>query len=436
MKISHRDFISRPYKKCPNPQCLTEEAFGVDISVGSTQMYTRECIKCGYHENYALPNIRKKILYLDQFVISNLVKLLDKSHPSHTRIKADSFWENLFVKLEGALKSWVIACPSSRCHRDESLIGNVDFRLMKRLYEYFSNGEAVCSGSMIQRNQIVLHFEGWLDNKKTKFEFKLEDIADESLMRSMYFGDKAHLQKKNTLTKTQLEVIWARWKSEPHVGFVERIKEEALGNGVGLGVKQFVEEWSLARVKMTLGKEHNLYSESFCPPMFKEIFAMLINIARKKGISETQIPETIVRYFNDVDSLLEIPIIRITSVMFAGLAHRAVHGKKRPPKSVVDVEFISSYLPYCDALFVDKESALLLKEFPENAPSYSRLQEFPAKVFSLNNKDEFLDYLDRLIDEIPSDQVDILKDMAGENYVEPYWNIIEDEKRKLGISML
>lgn len=29
MKISRRDFISGPYKKCPNSECLAEDAFGV-----------------------------------------------------------------------------------------------------------------------------------------------------------------------------------------------------------------------------------------------------------------------------------------------------------------------------------------------------------------------------------------------------------------------
>ena len=89
-------------------------------------------------------------------------------------------------------------------------------------------------------------------------------------------------------------------------------------------------------------------------------------------------------------------------------------------------------LPYCDALFVDKESASLLKEFPKNTPSFLRLKEFPAKVFSINNKDEFLDYLDQIIAEIPADQISILKDINGENYIEPYWSIIKHEKRKLG----
>src|SRR3989344_1476945 len=84
MKISRRDFISGPYKNCPNQECLAENSFGVFMPISESRSYSRECIKCWHKEHFDLPRIKKKIVYLDQFVISNLVKLLDKSHPSRS----------------------------------------------------------------------------------------------------------------------------------------------------------------------------------------------------------------------------------------------------------------------------------------------------------------------------------------------------------------
>jgi len=444
-KISQRDFISGPYKKCPNPQCALENSFGVFFLIGGESGYTRKCIKCGYQQGFDLPEIKKKILYLDQFVISNLVKLLDKSHPSHERIKADPFWESLFTKLEVASKSQAIVCPDSFHHRDESLIGNMDFKLMKRLYEHFSNGKTFYPGIIIERNQITQHFEGWLANEKVEFDFKPENITFEQnlhnwsvgLMISVggnpYPGQVEGLQKNNIVTREQLKIVWDRWRSETNVRFIERVKEETLGLWKGMWdvAKKFAERKAFAMRKLAAKEDYKLELDDFLPPMSNDIIVELVRIARRKNIPETQIPSTIARYFNDVNSLLEIPQIRISSVMLAGWAYRAAIGKKDPPKSVVDIQFISSYLPYCDALFVDNESALILKEFPKNTPSHLRLKEFPAKVFSLNNKEEFLDYLDQLVAEIPSTQIDILKDIEGENYAEPYWDIIEHEKDKI-----
>jgi|SRR3989338_2069729 len=444
MKISRRDFISGPYKKCPNTECLTEDAFGVFTPMGGSRGYSRECIKCGHEEGFSFPNIKKKIIYLDQFVISNLIKLLDKSHPSHAKIKADPFWTNLFIKLELASKSQAIVCPDSFYHKDESLVGNIDFKLMKRVYEHFSSGKTLYPSLIIEKNQIVHHFEGWLENKKVEFEFNPKYIAFEqdlhtwsvglriSVGGNPYPGQIKNLQTTNAITKEQLRETWTRWQSETSFGFVERVKEETSGlwKGMTSAAKKFTERRNLAMKKMTMGEDYDMELDDFMPPMSDDIFEELMRIARKKNIPQEKMPEIIVKYFNDIDALLEIPYIRISSVMFAGWARRAALGKKDPPKSTADVQFIASYLPYCDALFVDKESASMLKEFPQNTPAYLRLKEFPAKVFSLNNRDEFLAYLDQLVSGISSEQIAILKDMGGDDYAKPYWSIIEHEKRE------
>lgn len=442
MKITRRDFISGPYKQCPNQSCLAEGTFGVFMNIEGSRSYTRECIQCAHTESYALPQIKKKVLYLDQFVISNLVKLLDKSHPSHEKIKSDSFWEALFIKLEAASKSQAIVCPDSFYHQDESLTGKIDFRFMKRLYEHFSSGKTLNPSIIVERNQVAQHFEAWREERKAEFNFDPQEIAFERDLHTWsvglrisvggrpYPGQVENLQKTNAMTEEQLKAVWERWKNEKNVGFVARAREETGGLGKGLitAVRQFAERRARAMARIVAGENYEMDLDDFMPPMSNDILEALMRTARSKGLSEQQVAETIVRYFNDIDALLEIPYVRISSVMFAGLAHRAANGQKKPPRSTADVQFISSYLPYCDALFVDKESASLLKEFPKNTPEYLRLKEFPAKIFSLNSKKDFLDYLDELVADIPSDQIEILKDMSGNDYNKPYWSIIEHEK--------
>lgn len=103
---------------------------------------------------------------------------------------------------------------------------------------------------------------------------------------------------------------------------------------------------------------------------------------------------------------------------------------RTPPNSFADIEFISSYLPYCDAIFIDTKSKILIEELPKETPDKLRISNFPAKIFSPQNKEDFLHYLDSVIEDIPSDQIDILKDMNGEEYMKPYWSIIQHEKTK------
>lgn len=66
--------------------------------------YFRRCGGCFHSATFMLPALRKKILYLDQFAISNLVKALDPSTKGHARTVADPFWAKLFQTLEIAAK--------------------------------------------------------------------------------------------------------------------------------------------------------------------------------------------------------------------------------------------------------------------------------------------------------------------------------------------
>jgi len=439
--FGRRDLISEPYRQCP--KCLKNGSFGVFLAIAGSSGYSRECVECGYQKGYSLPKINKKILYLDQFVISNLIKLLDKDHKSHNRIKNDSFWEKLFVKLEAASKSQAIVCPDSFYHRDESLVGGIDFKLMKRMYGHFSSGKTLYPGYEIERMQIYDHFQNWLRGQKTVFSFARERVSQENLdtwsvglhvtvnMRPLP-GEVDNLRSTNFLTSEQLKNLWARWQSEKNFNFIDRIKEETSGLGKGLitEVQKFLQRRTSAIEKMALGKPYDLDLNDITPPAASRIFDALFLAARIQKIPEDQISALIVRYFTDLNALLEIPKIRISSVMFAGLARKAQLGKKYPPKSFADVGFISSYLPYCDALFVDIESRGLLKELPRETPQNLRLDDFPARIFSLNQKEEFLDYLDHVVASIPEDQMAALRDVEGDDYANPYWEIIEHEKRE------
>ena len=182
--------------------------------------------------------------------------------------------------------------------------------------------------------------------------------------------------------------------------------------------------------KLASGDDSDFTLDDLMPPPSNGVLETIFRIARQHGVPEDQLPVVMVRYFRDVNALLEIPKVRISSVMFASLARRAVLGKKDPPKSLNDVGFISSYLPYCDAMFVDKESAIILRELPRETPQHLRLSEFGAKVFSLNEKDELLAYLDELVADIPADQVRVLQDLHGDDYAKPYWEIIEQAKQE------
>lgn len=446
VSFTRNDLISGPYKECPS--CKRPKSFGVFSPISGSRSYTRECKECHHEEHIKLPKLqKKKVVYLDQFVISNLIKLLDSSHPSHERVKngpLGQFWKNLFVALEKASKSQALVCPDSFYHKDEFSTGGIDFRIAKRLYEHFSHGKTLYPSSVVERFQIQHHFAGWLDGTKSTFTFDPQEIAFGQDFNEWEIGLRVSvggtprpdeletLKKVNASTEQQLADIWKRWQVES-VDFETRAKEEVLGLGKGTMqvMRNFIQRRATAMQRMATEPSYEPDINDIIPPPASELMEALMRVARGKGVSEQEIPEVIGKYLRDASALLEVPYLKISSVIFAGLARTAALGEKKAPKSTVDVQFISSYLPYCDAMFVDKQSARMLRELPKNAPAYLRLGEFDTKIFSLNKKEDFLNYLESIVNELPNEQMEALMDVEGENFIEPYWSIIEHEKARL-----
>ena len=77
IRIDPRIFISNPYVTCPK---CRKEGFGVLMIDG--RHYTRRCRECWHTENIDLPPIRKKIIYIDQFAISGMMKVIRPQHES------------------------------------------------------------------------------------------------------------------------------------------------------------------------------------------------------------------------------------------------------------------------------------------------------------------------------------------------------------------
>ena len=107
-----------------------------------------------------------------------------------------------------------------------------------------------------------------------------------------------------------------------------------------------------------------------------------------------------VRAFWDWDGNKEQPNGKILAYMLAALADHFAHGRKKKPSAgfLNDVSAIASYAPYVDAMFVDIECAQLLQ-----GKRCLEALKYRAKIFSLNSGEQFLAYLQAIIDETPDD---------------------------------
>ena len=160
-----RDLLSPPWKTCPT---CGKDKFGIGLISGSRLM--RRCRDCWHKQDYQLPQLRKKIIYLDQFVISNLMKLENTTTKGHATVAADPFWPELHDLLFQLRQLQMICCPDSGSHVQESRTSPFNAEL-KKTYEQLSGGITFTAFESIECQQIGELALAWSEGREPAFDF-------------------------------------------------------------------------------------------------------------------------------------------------------------------------------------------------------------------------------------------------------------------------
>ncbi|MCH8970226.1 MAG: hypothetical protein IIA66_14045 [Planctomycetes bacterium] len=131
--------------------------------------------------------------------------------------------------------------------------------------------------------------------------------------------------------------------------------------------------------------------------------------------NEQEATDAAIEYFKTAD-FSTVSYIRISSLLYAGLARRAASGQKRTPNRgmVNDIRMVSTVLPYCDAMFVDNEIRNLLSETAIHAEL-----GFTTSVYSMRNMSEFFEYLDGILKTVSADHRRWLSEVYGDSWTTP-----------------
>ena len=171
IRIDPRDFIMSPYLQCPK---CGAEAYGV-LRVSDTRC-RRRCRACWHTATVYLPEIKKKVVYVDQLAFSNIMKFLNPEVKGHERAAAEPFWKELFETLGVVCNLQLVACPDSREHQHESLTAPF-YKALKNTYEHFSGGVSFDDAETIRIRQIAELARAWLKNELANFDFSPESIT-------------------------------------------------------------------------------------------------------------------------------------------------------------------------------------------------------------------------------------------------------------------
>jgi hypothetical protein len=411
--VGPRDFIRPPYRNCPH---CGHQSFGIWIM--GRNAYYRRCRECLYQgPSISLPDLNKKIIYLDQFAISNMMKASNPDTKAYHGGTLDPFYAELYQRLKRLTRMQLIVCPSSFTHTWESLTSPF-FKALEQFYEMLSYGVKFYDAHTIRRFQLHAHARNWIHGMRDKpSEIDVQTVVtghindwppDFRVRANLTYGSEIidELVRWRNEVHQGLSEVFERWRTEKHKTFDDWFNEELVGYGeVTLNI--FTD--SKAKSFLSLLRDGVLLET----PESVHAVQAVMEVFREAGIPEGQIWSKTREYFLSPE-LRHVPSIRISSMLYAALARKAAGGQKRPPNRGManDVEALSAMLPFCDAMFVDKECHALLSE----EPLRSEL-DYGTLLFSLNNKQDFLAHLKEIENKASEEFITALTELYGDQWI-------------------
>jgi len=423
--LDPRNLISPPWRTCP---ACGKDKFGVMIISGSSLM--RRCCDCWHKQDYQLPKLRKKIIYLDQFVISNLMKLENPATKGHATVAADPFWRELRDLLFQLRQLQMICCPDSGSHEEESRTSRFNAEL-KKTYEALSGGVTFEAYDSIKSKQIGELALAWSENREPSFNFDPSDILsrDPNGWNEHFYivtGDNPFITASRLRqVRTELHANIARlfrdvWSKEAHS--FEYWYELERTSFQGHLLKALVRHKRERKEAVFSHKQGEIAPIEFLDkilPSFPEgVIANIEHIMqfpRDGGMRSPEEQLELGKSFLLRNRIADAPFGKLQSLMFAAIAMRAAQGQKEPPNegTTTDIDTVAHLLPYCDAMFMDNGCRSLLLDVPITLrPPETK------KMFSLNVKAQFLDYLRSIRDGISAEHVRAIREVYGDDHLE------------------
>lgn len=349
------------------------------------QCWMKQCAACGYHKHWRFPKITKKIIYLDQFVISNMVKAKQR------------IWTELHTKLSTLAGLQLVVCPYSDIHQDESLLSHSLRDELKEMYRSFGGDNHFLATRFIEQSQLLTSIRQWLGASQTEDErpgwcdaFDHDPhywTSDLQVFANLPAHEPwvTNLRKRKQTLHADLESVCDNWQVEDR-RFDRDVERETISYGRML-MKIYRELEGLGLYRF------NPYTPPGIQPGVMLVHALAVE-AHKARPDESD-PLAVVEQFFKSDKASNTPFLYINSRLWATIAQKVRNqkGPRKPkPSDSYDVKAIATYAPYCEAMYVDNEFHSMASQKNVDVSG-----KFGVRLFSTRTNDAFLAYLDDIL---------------------------------------
>lgn len=372
-----------------------------------------------------MPNLDKKIIYLDQCALGFILRALmhkegqTKEHPD--QIPVVERFLRAFEKLDLLNKKQLLVCPRSDFHfKETALMTEERAEALNKVGVLLSSTFSFADPARIIVMQSLGHFRASLKGQGYKFD----DDKKHSVRGSVDVWNSwinVHVKHKVTARDVQslhddkadnhaaLAQQFARWRSLPKQGDEDfKIMEI---KAVGSLVINLFSSKSLSIPEPNSMIELLLRSVMY-PDQLQQFSAYYFKECEEASIPESERQGKIEEYFSG--PALEVPFFQIACGLTALVGVRASQNKgmKVDANHIIDILFMALYLPYVDAMLMEKTWHKDLLTLPLT---------YKAEVYSVSNMDEFFSYLDEIEASAPPGFMKNVEAVYGE--IQPYYTV-------------
>lgn len=340
------------------PSCKKERSLGwlVFKSKIDEPSLMQACKYCRYSKSHPLPSLNKKVIYIDQFFFSDVLKIQKPEYrKSNYHNPHFSFFDEAWKKLEQLYLQQLIICPYSWSHKTETLeFSNPND--LQLYYEKFSNGVFFYDPFSIYKEEISKDFLHSISGEK-----KL--IVDDILYGNrnawpMPYRVSSQLGQRNVENKK----------------FIERMQQI---------INHFLMKSNANSTKNFSNCYKNIVQDLINFYLEDGLFIQELNKYRRIALPPSQRKELTKNFLSQ--NIPHAQTIKCMAVIMATFVQQSTQSVNKG--MFFDINSIASLLPFCDAIFIDTEMYNVLK-FKYAAEI---TKEHQSKIFSLNNKDAFLE---------------------------------------------
>jgi hypothetical protein len=386
-----------PFTKCP---VCKNETFGT-LSVDGDSV-TKRCKTCRYSHTEILPALDKKVVYLDQFVVSELYKT--KSSTRRPGAPSEKFWQECYELANLAYLRQQVIFPASNLHSDETIVWHSPGEL-RLAHEMLSGDISFEPTHDIATQQEWEFARAYITGEKApSISFDVDEVlsGERNVWLPIFHIDvnadysifAPGIRRDRATAEASLQELANGWtRNKPTFSQILKLELSSYGSAMRQALRDQAAKMQAA---MASNDPSSVLELRFG---LMNRYEQIAEMFERNGVPKQDAFKEVGKFLDWTENQKQ-PAHRMFAYLIAALGWRISSGQRQEMKASVlnDFTAISTYAPYIDAMFVDRQCANLLKQ--------GRLRSeliYKARVFSMGDPQEFLDYLKGLCDSAPGE---------------------------------